>query len=126
MLLKSFWVVARRQFLVYTKDPEDGTNKCSRNVGYTPKIDAGLQPKTFQATLPVLLNNLVTLHLFSSNKLKCKYIFLNISFHRNQCDAAKFIERVLLWSKLFGLNFATYYFISRMKIFVAVKYLLYT
>jgi hypothetical protein len=30
-----------------TQDPEDGTNKCSRNVGGTPKIDAGLQPKNF-------------------------------------------------------------------------------
>jgi hypothetical protein len=55
MLLKRFWVVARRQFLVYnqrlshlqglTLDPDVGTNKCPRKVGYTPKIDAGLQPK---------------------------------------------------------------------------------
>jgi hypothetical protein len=26
---------------------EDETNKCSRNVGYAQKIDAGLQPKNF-------------------------------------------------------------------------------
>jgi hypothetical protein len=44
LLLKIFWVVARRQFLVYVQ--RFGIT-CLSHLGHTPKIDAGQQPKKF-------------------------------------------------------------------------------